>query len=701
MPLRFMLARIASAALLLSVSGHSALAQGPVAKWSFDETDGSVVHDSVSGAEDKISGVFKHVPGVAGEALRFDGDTTSIIHLAASAPRLKNDLSVEAWVAMNTYPWDWVPIVDQSKSEDAGYSFGIDSLGHLGLKLAINGNWESVISTAQIPLKKWTHIAGIFNGEHGLSIYLDGKLAGELAAQGTLTLAAGQDLLIGRVREAVLPPHWSHPKFPIWISFDGIIDELQIYDRSLNSSEVTQQYGAFHPPTQEVLPYPVLPSGPAESGPFGAYYATLKYDDLWEAPRRVGPDSDVVVRFDQLPIRLVFWQGTNYIPAWVTENKKWYTDEFVETFGTGCPDGGDCEPMSDKENRYAHVRIIESTPARAVIHFRYGLCEVEHYVCANPDPYTGWTDWADEYFTVYPDGVAVRKQVAWTSNFSDQHNKPGHEFQETIIINQAGTRPEDNIATDAITLGNMAGESFTYSWTPQPPAKLDRPAGANIQVVNLKSSWKPFQIVAPLNDLLRPYPHKERSNSMFEWWNHWPVQQVLSSGRSAVAPDKPSHSSLSHIEGQPYAQTEDSITKITLGGLTTKAASELVPLAKSWLSPSKITVSGESFRNDGYDPAQRAFVITRVRANGTGMVHVSFEASADSPLVNPAIVIQNWSNPMPRLKINGKDAPWGPAVRAGQVNTVDGTNLVIWINMQSTTPTTVDIIAAQTAGRAN
>ena len=65
MQLRFTLARIASAALLLSVSGYSAIAQdlGPVAKWSFDETDGSVVHDSVSGVEDKISGVFKHVTG--------------------------------------------------------------------------------------------------------------------------------------------------------------------------------------------------------------------------------------------------------------------------------------------------------------------------------------------------------------------------------------------------------------------------------------------------------------------------------------------------------------------------------------------------------------------------------------------------------------------------------------------------------------
>jgi hypothetical protein len=697
MLLRRILGGIASALLFVSLLASPSMAQGkgPVGKWSFDETDGAVTHDSINGVEDRIHGVFKRVSGVAGQALRFDGDTTSITQPAASAPRLTHALSVEAWIAINSYPWNWVPIVDQSKGEKAGYFFGIDSLGHLGLKLAINGKWQVVSSSAQIPVKKWTHIAGTFDAEHGLSIYLDGKLVGELPERGTMTPGDDQDLLIGRVREAEVPAEWIHPKYPVWFSFDGIIDELQIYDRSLTPGEVMQQYGAFHPPTQDVLPYPILPSGPPGPGPFGAYYATLNYDDLWDAPRRVGPDSDVVVRFDQFPIRLVFWQGTNYIPAWVTENGKWYSDEFIETWGPGCPDGGDCEPMSDKQNRYAHVRILESTSARAVVHFRYGLCEVEHSACANPDPYTGWTDWGDEYYTVYPDGVAVRKQVAWTSVFTARNGEPEHEFQETIIINPPGSLPEDNIATDALTLANMAGETFTYSWAPESPAKLDRPTNANIQIVNLKSSWKPFQIVAPMNDLLKVYRHEEKTYSIFEWWNHWPVQQVQSSGISAVAPDKVSHSSLSHIEAQPYAQTEDSITKLMLDGLTTKPPSELVGLAKSWLSPPKMTLVADSFRGEGYGPAQRAFLIARVKSTGTDKLHATFEASDSSPLVNPAIVIRNWNDPIPRIKINGKDVSWGPEFRVGQVNTLEGTNLVIWMNLQTTNPTTVDFISGK------
>ena len=95
---------------------------------------------------------------------------------------------------------------------------------------------------------------------------------------------------------------------------------------------------------------------------------TLKYEDTWDRLRQTGPDSDVVVRFDNSPSRLVFWQGLNYVPAWVSGDDKWYTDEFLEVWDAGCPDGGDCEPMSDKQGRFSHVEILESNEARVVVH---------------------------------------------------------------------------------------------------------------------------------------------------------------------------------------------------------------------------------------------------------------------------------------------------------------------------------------------
>ena len=567
----------------------AAQAPVPVLSWHFDESEGDTVAEQVRHADGTVSGVYLRVPGVRGNALRLDGETSGVAVKGSMLPDLAPAFTVEAWIAIDAYPWNWAPIADQRKDQTAGFFFGIDSLGHLGLQAEIGGSWQMLEASQQLPLKRWVHVAAAFSPSTGINLFVDGRRVESKSVEGDFVSARQEDLLIGRVRYPMLPAHWIHPKYEVWYSFDGILDELSMFQQALSAEQVMSEYSRMQAPAGDVLPYAQLPSGPAGAGPFGAYYATLKYHELWGAPRRVGRDSDVVVRFDDAPVRRGSWQGTNYIPAWVTENGKWYTDEFVETWGAAnCPGGEDCEPMSDKQNRYAHVRILENTPARAVIHVRYGQCEVEHYDCANPDPLTGWTDWADDYYTVYPDEIAARKTVARSSNL-----KVVPEFQETIIINQAGTRPEDNIQTDALTFVNMKGETHTYSWL-HPPKAISLPEGANIQAVNLKSEWKPFQIVLPDRPLISVY-QGERTWSMFEWWNHWPVAQVKSSGISAVAADRPSHSSLSHIEGQPYERTPTSVTKIMLDGLTNRPAAELAVLARSWASPPAMVVEGSGF----------------------------------------------------------------------------------------------------------
>jgi len=684
--LRFKLAAFIALAAFTVPSHCFAQSDHLAAKWSFDESDGDAARDSVRGTNDVIKGIFKHVDGLSGHALRFDGETTSITQPAQDSPEISDAFSVEAWIAVSTYPWNWVPIVDQSHIErgrnGSGYWVGVDAFGHLGMQVSVNGKFETVTSKDSLPLKKWSHIAATYANGKGLRIYIDGKVVGELASQGTFIAAPRQDLLIGRVREATLPLGYIHPEFPVWYSFDGIIDELQLFNTDLNENDIAAGFAKVHLPSKDPLVFPKLPSGPPGPGRFGAYYTHLKFDDMWDAPRRVGQDSDVVVRFDQSPIRLVFWQGTSYIPAWVTENGKWYTDEFMETGGSpGCPLGEDCEPMSDKQNRYSRVSVIQSNDARAIIHWRYGLCEVEQYICANPDPYTGWTDWADEYYTVYPDGVAARLGKVWSSNLGKNR-----EFQETIVINPPGTRPEDNISMDALYLANLKGETQVISWA-TPPKRGDRWDNDDIQQVNLKSTWKPFQIALPPTSV-RPYTG-EKTYSAFEWWNHWPVQQVKSSGISATAPDKTSHTSLSHFEGKILSRTDDSITKVMLHGLSPKPVAELVPLAKSWISPPNATVQSEGFTSSGYDVTQRAFVFAR--AGSASSLRLALQATPDSPVFHPALVVKNWGNEIPVLKVDGKKISWGPDYRFGQEYTLDGTDLVIWMNIQSEKPVTVEI----------
>jgi hypothetical protein len=140
--------------------------------------------------------------------------------------------------------------------------------------------------------------------------------------------------------------------------------------------------------------------------------------------------------------------------------------------------------------------------------------------------------------------------------------------------------------------------------------------------------------------------------------------------------------------------TSDSMTKLMLDGLTTRAATELVPLAKSWLSPPVMVIRGESFQGKGYDPTQRAFVVVRQANAKDGKLHIVLQASNDSPLFDPAIIVENWGDGAPRLRLDGKLVPWNQKYRYGNVYTLQGTNLIVWIELQSNRPTTIDLVAS-------
>ncbi len=428
-----------------------------------------------------------------------------------------------------------------------------------------------------------------------------------------------------------------------------------------------------------------LPSGPKGPGRFGAYYTKLKYSLEWDRLWRVGPDADVVVRFDDGGHRFVFWRGTSYIPCWVTDAGGWYTNEFFERRG-GERSGtmSMVEPMSDKQCRYSRVRIIESNDARVVVHWRYAPVDLKYHL-AYIDKESGWGDWADEYYTIYPDAVGVRKAKLYTSATEDWI-----EYQESIVVNQPGTRPEDNLHYAAVTLANMKGDSHTYSWEHTWPDKFDKPPDGNIQVVNLKGKTRPFSIVDPDGAFARAYP-KYGAKTKFHCWSHWPVSQEESDTTVATTFDRPSHTSLSHIKWKPYAEEEKSRTWVMLHGMTDRDGGELAVLAKSWLHAPQLEMVSRGFTSAGYDLTQRAYVLTCNKAGEPAPLAFRINASEDSPSVNPAFVIKRWGKIGAALKLNGRAIKRSKDFRFGHRPSDDGYDLIVWIKTESNKPLSVSL----------
>ena len=882
-------------ALLLGVCG-AGWSASPVAWWRFEPEAGGVATDSVNGVGDQLLGNRRYSDsGVQGKCLKLDGFTTHVRRGSEKAPKLPGAFSIEAWVALQQYPWNWTAIVDRQSGHKAGYFFGIDYQGAIGLKAAVDGKWvecansvrdyNSILHTngwdngavhtmirsdrklqfslngvgdldssgripsnawthvavvysrssksckifvngkldstyplnrpvtavlgnlqiggwdggdrnykgkmddlriygralsdaeaaelaagkgpadspaawwkfdetggataadsaggkngdlvgatfgagkvgnaleldgtnqcvrvppvgkfddftlavwvnpeiesAEIPLHTWTHVVGAYDPAAGMAIYMNGKLVGSKPVRGGVTEPAGTDLLIGLSHEKLAPIQTERGPSMVGshMLLDGLIDEVKIYDSALSPAQVSQAYASVKPRAAKPLSYWQMPTGPLGKAEFGASYNQLAYGDSWDENFRAGETSDVVVKFDELPVNYVFWKGWNYGQCMVSENGLLMADQSVERGN----ENGCVEHMSDKQNRYAYINIIENNDARVVLHWRYAPCDI-FYKQVEVDSKTGWGDWCDEYFYIYPDGVMMRDQKAWSTGYVEHKRVGGYggdpSVQETLFFSQPGKGPLDTVDVGALTLANDAGQTKTYAWQPEFPWQLnrDQPATLTIQMVNFKSQYKPFMLHRP-GGTVAAFPPSGFIDRNFPYWNHWPVSQLPNDGRKGTRTDRPAHTSLTWF-CEPATSQGILHSWLYMYGLTTKPAAELGTLSKSWSSPAKLTVESGNCASGGYDQYQRAYQLTCEKPGNPTELKITLNGGDSSPVLNPAFVIKNWGDAVPRVAVNGTSVPRSKACRLGIQRNLEGSDLVVWLKQESTKPITINL----------
>jgi len=346
--------------------------------------------------------------------------------------------------------------------------------------------------------------------------------------------------------------------------------------------------------------------------------------------------------------------------------------------------------MSDKQCRYAHVRIIENHDARIVVHWRYALCDVLYNIACT-DKETGWGAWADEYYYIYPDGAAVRHFTV--------RGETGCSITEPTVLNQPGEKAEDNVDLKAVTLANMEGQTRDYTWDPWPgsgriAADFDNPVpNANICIVHLKSAYKPFYIYEPRSRII-PYGgglvELREEYSHFPTWNHWPVCQAPSDGRFALAPDRVSSSAITSPKSRKRRTATGEEGNFIMG-LGEKSVSHLVTLALSWLEPSQLKIKNPGFTGGEYRKNERAYFLTREPTCKAEPLVFELLSSEKSPAVNPAFVVKNWGDRNVKLQINGEKIERGRIFRFGHRDTLEGTDLIVWIRKKSTGPLQISL----------
>ena len=234
-------ALVGSAVALVVSSGPPAPVGGLVLAFGFEEAAGnSVLDSSAAPVNGTIAGATRVAAGKIGRALSFDGvnDWVTVNDTTASKIDLTTGMTLEAWVRPTSALSGWESVVIKERTT-VGLSYALyandgapDASGFAGPAgylrpgpvASTTDQGVRQASHTSIALNTWTHLATTYDGANQ-RLYINGALVATKPQTGS-TAVSNQPLRIGGNG--------------VWGEFfQGLIDEVRIYNRALSAAEIT------------------------------------------------------------------------------------------------------------------------------------------------------------------------------------------------------------------------------------------------------------------------------------------------------------------------------------------------------------------------------------------------------------------------------------------------------------------------------
>lgn len=214
---------------------------GLVGYWNFDEGSGTMAGDSSgNGNTGTLYNGPVWVDGKYGKALSFDGSSTYVSVEASSSLDVTSQVTVEAWAYARAYVdnvGDNPHIV--SRTYLSGGAIHILNIygGTHKVGFGVNPFPDQQPSTADLPLNVWTHIAMTYDGAY-VRFYVNGELDSSYAQSGPIQTTSNW-LAFGCMPTA----RYGGPG--TWAFFNGMIDEVRIYNRALSQQEIQTDLNGY------------------------------------------------------------------------------------------------------------------------------------------------------------------------------------------------------------------------------------------------------------------------------------------------------------------------------------------------------------------------------------------------------------------------------------------------------------------------
>ncbi len=192
----------------------------------FDDDPADGVLDSSAYGNDGIC----DSPVLVGGAYDFDGTDDYVDCGNDSSLNLTDSLTISAWINPRTFGQNgWGRIVDKG-DRTTGYSFFVDKRTQ-GITYVIYGGILVPSNSNTVTLNQWQHVAVVYDQSSStVTFYVDGQQAGSAVYATSPVDSANSPLVVG-IRGSDFRR-----------AFDGLIDELKVYNTALSQNEILQLY---------------------------------------------------------------------------------------------------------------------------------------------------------------------------------------------------------------------------------------------------------------------------------------------------------------------------------------------------------------------------------------------------------------------------------------------------------------------------
>jgi hypothetical protein len=223
-----------------------------VGYWSFDEGSGNAANDLSGNINNGIINGATWINGKYGKALQFNGLNNFVeVPDSPSLHAANNQITVEMWIKKaNAQQSVGTLVVKGDIYSDITYGLWVPSVTAGPTEMNSEFmfyNPKNTVSFGNITDTNWHHVAATYDGNN-LKSYLDGNLVDTKTTGGSVMPINNYPLQIGAIDMPAAPN-------PIFDVFNGVIDEVKIYNRSLTALEIKKEY---NPPSLNILNVTVI-----------------------------------------------------------------------------------------------------------------------------------------------------------------------------------------------------------------------------------------------------------------------------------------------------------------------------------------------------------------------------------------------------------------------------------------------------------